>query len=103
MTDEREDLDALINSAGWQRFAKMVAEQWGSTEGGGVRFVTQMTAVAKSDDATALPMMRQIIAAQRELQAVLRWPEERLAILKRTEVMPDSDAAPLTQSRRGGL
>lgn len=102
-TNEREDLDALVNSAGWQQFKRMVEEQWGSAEGGGIRFVTQMTNVAKSEDATALPLMRQIIAAQREIQMVMRWPMERLETLKRTEVKPDSDAVPLTQSRRGGL
>ncbi len=103
-TNEREDLDALVNSAGWQQFKRIVEEQWGSAEGGGVRFVTQMTKVANNpDDATALPQMRQIIAAQREIQMVMRWPMERLETLKRTEVKPDSDAVPLTQSRRGGL
>jgi len=103
VTDEREDLDALIHSPGWQRFKQMVEQQWGTAEGGGVRFVTEMTKMAKGDDATALPLMRQIIAAQREIHAVMNWPAERAEALKRTEVKPDSDAVPLTQSRRGGL
>jgi len=103
VTDEREDLDALINSPGWQRFKQRVELEWGTSEGGGSRFVTQTMAIAKEDDATALPKMRQIIAAQREIQAAMRWPGERLDTLKRTETKPDSDAAPLTQSRRGGL
>lgn len=104
MTDEREDLDALIQSAGWQRFKQMVDKLWGTAEGGGERFVTQMTAVAKStDDATALPIMRQIIVAQREIHAVMNWPAEQAERLKKAEPKADSDAKPLTQSRRGGL
>lgn len=104
MTNEQEDLDQLLSSAGWQRFRKMVEQQWGSSEGSGERFINQMTAVAKSDDASALPMMRQIIAAQREIQGVMRWPNLRLEQIKRTAVPADSDATALTEfSRRGGL
>jgi len=102
MTDEREDLDALLGSPGWQRFTQMAEKLWGSAEGGGERFVAQMTAVAKEDDATAMPKMRQIIAAQREIQALMRWAPERLETLKRTAVKPDSDGV-ATGSRRGGL
>lgn len=102
MTDEQEDLDQLLNSAGWQRFRQMVEQQWGSAEGGGDRFIGQMTAVAMStDDALAMGQMRQIIAAQREIQGVMRWPKTRLEQIKRTAAPADSDAAPL--SRRGGL
>ena len=102
MTDEQEDLDQLINSAGWQRFQKMVEQLWGTAEGGGARFVTAMTNVAKStDDAIAMAQMRQIIAAQREIQDVMRWPVVRLEHLKRAAPPADSDAMPL--SRRGGL
>lgn len=103
MTDEREDLDALLASPGWERFKQMTEKLWGSAEGGGERFVTQMTAVAKlTDDTTAMPMMRQIIAAQREIQALMRWAPERLETLKRTAAKPDSDGI-ATGSRRGGL
>ena len=49
-------------------------------------------------------MARQIIAAQREIQGVMRWPKTRLEQIKRTAVPVDSDATPLTEfSRRGGL
>lgn len=104
MTDEQEALDQLINSEGWHLFRKHVEEQWGSAEGGGVRFVTQMTNIARSaDDVLAMGQMRQIIAAQREIQGVdvMGWPKMRLEQIKRTAVPADSDAAPL--SRRGGL
>lgn len=105
MTDEQEDLDQLLNSAGWHRFAKMVEQLWGNAEGGGDRFIAQMTAVAMStDDVIAMGQMRQIIAAQREIQGVMRWPKTRLEQIKRTAVPADSDATPLTEfSRRGGL
>ncbi len=105
MTNEQEDLDQLLSSAGWQRFQKMVEQQWGSSEGNGERFINQMTAVAKSDDASALPQMRQIIAAQREIQGVMRWPSLRLAQITRTAPPADSDATALSSefSRRGGL
>lgn len=105
MTDEQEDLDQLVNSAGWQRFRQMVEQLWGSAEGGGDRFIGQMTQVAMStDDAVAMGQMRQIIAAQREIQGVMRWPKMRLEQITRTAVPADSDATPLTEfSRRGGL
>ena len=105
MTNEQEDLDQLLSSAGWQRFAKMVEQQWGGVEGSGERFINQMTAVARStDDVIAMAQMRQIIAAQREIQSVMRWPSLRLEQIKRTAVPADSDATALTEfSRRGGL
>lgn len=102
MSDEREDLEALVTTDGWQRFKQMVEQQWGGAEGGGARFVSGMTTVAKStDDALALANMRQIIAAQREIQAVMRWPSEQAERLRKTEMRADSDA--VAGSRRGGL
>ena len=99
---ELEDLDQLVNSAGWRRFADYIASEWGTDEGGGQRFKQNAKNAADNiEDAMALSKLRQIMAAQREIHRLLAWVDERVAYLKKTQLAPDSDATPM--SRRGGL
>lgn len=97
---EREDLDALLQSAGWQWFLRYVAREWGADDGGGAMYHGAVTAAAKEDDdPRALAKLRQIVVAQREIQKLIRWPSQRLAEV--TKIAADPVGA--GQSRRGGL
>lgn len=79
-TIERENLDALINSDGWRTFTDYVTSEWGP---GGRAFISAVTGAANgTDSATAMAHLQQIIVAQKEIQKVLAWPEERLKALK---------------------
>ena len=92
---EREDLEQLVNCPGWGRFLAMVDEQWGS---GGARYRDAVTSAARiGADADAINQLRQIIAAQREIQLVMGMVEHRLKLLKQPQLVAAS------QSRRGGL
>lgn len=92
---ELEDLDQLVNSAGWRRFTDMVEQQWGR---GGDRFIDAVTNAAKGENQHAQDHLRQIIAAQREIQAVMALVPNRVKLLKGSE-QPQLVGA----SRRGGL
>jgi hypothetical protein len=102
MSPELEDLDALLRHPGWGRFVAYVTQEWGSDEGGGLRFKQGAKKAANNtEDAMALSHLRQIMAAQSEIHRLIAWAGERVAHLKATEPGPDSDGVPL--SRRGGL
>lgn len=95
---EREDLEALLRSAGWARFQQHVQSEWGTADGGGQRFLLAVTKAANhTDDAMATGQLRQIIAAQREIQTLMAWVGQRLQ-----QVTPDKDYE-RPHSRRGGL
>ena len=91
---ELEDLDQLVNSAGWARFVDMVNEQWGR---GSDRFMSAVTDAARGDNVHLQDHLRQILAAQREIQAVMQIPQNRLKLLKQPQMVAAG------QSRRGGL
>ena len=91
---EREDLEQLVNCPGWGRFLSMVDEQWGAA---GARYRDAVTNAARGSDADAINQLRQIIAAQREIQLVMGMVEHRLKLLKQPQLVTAG------QSRRGGL
>jgi hypothetical protein len=91
---EYEDLDQLLHSPGWGRFVDMVDKQWGR---GSDRFMNAVTDAARGDNVHLQDRLRQILAAQREIQAVMQMPENRLKLLKQPQM------AIAGQSRRGGL
>ena len=93
---ELEDLEQLVSMAGWGRFAGMVDEQWG---GNGHRYKDAIVAAARGDDANAISQLRQIIAAQREIQLVMGMVAHRIKTLK----LHAAGAPALALSRRGGL
>jgi len=73
MSDEKEDLENLVKSPGWLRFEAAQRDYWQkalSTEIGAV--------AADRDDTLALQKIRQIIAAQRAVEAALAYPKERI-------------------------
>jgi hypothetical protein len=97
MTDEKEDLEALLRSTGWLRFARHIEQEWGD------KFHTHVTAaVGDSDDVIALQKLRQITVAKREIEKAMRWPSDRIAELTRSaESQERAHTVPL--SRRGHL
>ena len=100
MESEREDLDALLQTPGWQRFLRHVAQEWGAEDGGGAMYHGAVTAAAKDDDdPRALAKLRQIVVAQREIQKLVRWPATQLAAATKQE----QDPVGAGSSRRGGL
>lgn len=97
---EFEDLDALLTSAGWARFERFVADQWGTSEcGGGIRFQQAvMTAAREPLDADATSKLRQVCVAQREIQNLLIEFKGQ-----RERARPLEQRAEVALSRRGGL
>jgi len=100
---EYEDLDQLLQSAGWFRFQVMVAKDWGDREGSGSRFVAAVVKASNLvEDALAVGQLRQIVVTQREIQSLMRAPAERFETLKR--MVPKSEPVkPKAGSRRGRL
>lgn len=102
MDNEREELEALIGSDGWRLFCANVAKEWGTSEGGGQRFMNAVRdAAAQTSDADATAKLRQITVAQREIHRLLQWLPERLATLKAAQ--PEKADHLVLLSRRGGL
>ena len=95
--NERENLEALVASDGWKTFAAYVGQEWGA---GGRAFLDATTKAAdQKADADAMAYLRQIIVAQREIQKLVKWPEERLKQLEPIEYA----TASRDYSRRGSL
>lgn len=94
---EREDLDQLIRSNGWLHFQEYVRREWS------VRLEQLLLqAAADREDVIALQKIRQVLAAKREVERMVKWPQERLAELTRAEQARDAaQHEPL--SRRGSL
>jgi hypothetical protein len=97
---EYEDLDALVRSSGWQRFKAYTAEQWGTpSAGGGSGFQLAVRAsAAEHADADAIAKLRQVVAAQREIQGLITEFEKRVE-----QVRPQEQRLSAVGSRRGGL
>jgi len=91
---ELEDLEQLVSLPGWARFVEMVDRQWGTA---GDRYKDAIVTAARGEDANAISQLRQIIAAQREIQLVMGIPDYRIKQLAKPE------PALVGQSRRGGL
>lgn len=96
---ELEALDQLVNSAGWKIFTSVIAREWGTSEGGGAVFVDQVSKAVQHTGPEATEHLRQIVAAQREIQRAMRWPLDRIAALKKHE--PNTGLR--VMSRRGSL
>lgn len=79
-TIERENLESLTQSDGWRVFTDYVNGEWGP---GGRAFTDAVTEAAdNTNDANATAHLRQIITAQKLIQRLMVWPEERLKQLK---------------------
>ena len=94
MSTEREDLDNLVKSPGWQRVQQWAKNEWRDR-------ITQATeqAANATNDVEALNKLRQVIAAKKAIELAMAWPDERL--LKLT-VQSAAGERPYTL-QRGGL
>lgn len=92
---ELDDLTKLLKSPGWLRLGEFARSQWTDQLG---RHVSQ--ASDDRDDLVALNKLRQVVAAQKAIEALLSWPAERIA---RLEQVVAQERAPMSLSRRGGL
>lgn len=89
MSDEREDLLALLTTPGWLRLVQHAKAQWG-VKAYAVR-------LENCKDMTELSANKMAFAW---LNEVLNWPAERSETL--TKNLPDK-SEPVSMSRRGGL
>lgn len=94
---EREDLDALVHSDGWRMFRDHVVSEWGT---GGHRFLKGVKDAADNTTPGATEQLRQIIVAQREIDRMLGWPDERLKQISKPELVASGG---MLSQRRGGL
>lgn len=79
--NEREALTALLESDGWALFVQAVEATHG--DAASVRRIdTALQAVDRGDAAAIQDTVQQIRARARAVQAMMRWPQERLAHLK---------------------
>lgn len=95
MSTEREDLDNLLKSPGWQRVVT-----WANADLSAKLTSHTEAAASELDDVQALSRLRQVIAAKRAVELVLAWPEARLKDL--TVQAAAAERVPAL-SRRGGL
>lgn len=95
---ELEALDQLLHSEGWKILSSVVAKEWGSEEGGGAYFAKAVSDAVKVTGAEATDHLRQICAAQREIQRVMQWPAKRVELLQQAAKHPSE-----SPSRRGTL
>ena len=93
---ELEDLDQLVKSAGWSRFLTMVDKEWGR---GSDKFHDAVVNASRGENTHAADHLRQIIAAQREIQNVMQMVPHRLKQLQDAQ----KPGPVLAMSRRGGL
>jgi hypothetical protein len=97
---EREDLDQLLASPGWVRFAAYVKKQWGP-EGYGIRLKQAVTAAIAANQDVSNAVSR-VDAANDAVNEVLTWPRERVKHLEHFEQQRKQEQTP-TMSRRGSL
>lgn len=97
MIDRREALEALVTHPGWQLFLAYVADEWGPSGKAYARALDK--ALDLLDDGAAASQARQVRAARRVIDGLVRWPEEELRLLKGAPRSAESVAP----SRRGGL
>jgi hypothetical protein len=97
MNPEQEALDELVKSPGWRVFTDYVNGEWGPA---GRAFVKAVADCADHpSDADATSKLRQVIAAQKVVNRMLAWPDERLKQIAQPELV----AAAADYSRRGRL
>jgi len=91
MSDEREDLQALLASPGWQRFTAWAQDEYGP--------LILTRAADEPNEAEALSKLRQARAIKGAVDVMLAWPARQLANMAQADARHATD--PL--SRRGGL
>lgn len=93
-TTEREDLENLIKSPGWQRVQGWARTEW-------MENIARHTEVAANatNDTDALNKLRQVIAAKKAVELVIDWPDQRLKAL--AQQVTQAERIPSLQ--RGGV
>lgn len=97
MSTERDDLDGLRQHPGWLRFKSHAEKYW-------IEQMAQHVGLAANevDDTMALQKLRQVVAAQKAVQQLLCWPEERLRVVTgATEARQSGVRYPDSMSRGG--
>jgi len=83
MSDARRILESLIAHPGWVAFRAHVEQEWGIH---GARYWQELDkALDLTDNIAAAGHARQIRAARRTIEMLMRWPEEEVARLARVE------------------
>ena len=96
---QREDLDNLLKSPGWQLFVEHATREWQEQINRHLE-----TALNDTDDALAANKMRQMIAAKKAIDVLLQWPKERLArLVQKDEAQAVTVTGWQDPSRRGGF
>ncbi len=90
---EREDLEALIGSAGWRRLSEATTTEYEGLLRRGI-----LQALGEAEDRIGLDKLRQIQAAKIAVEWVLAFPHNRLRTLAGSE-----EAHQVTGNRRGRL
>lgn len=98
MTDshEREDLESLCVSPGWQWFVAHALQEYDTDL---LDKVTHVYDDPENKDGMAEDKLRQLLAVRREMRRMLEWPAKRVRDLSRAEHERDGRG----QSRRGSL
>jgi hypothetical protein len=97
MATEKEDLDQFIHSQGWLRFRQYAEREWNEQFQRHVRI-----AISDREELAALRKLQQVTVAKEAVDALLKWPTERLAQLEAAEASrKTAEHVPL--SRRGTL
>ena len=90
-----EALESLLTHPGWRAFRAHAEREWGPS---GLAYTAELDkALDLLDDSAAASQARQIRAARKVIEQLLRWPQEELRRLRPKAIEPDS------MSRRGGL
>lgn len=96
-TEQISAYESLLSHPAWLQFAAYVEREWGPS---GLKYQAEMEkALNLADNNASASQARQILSGQKVITALMRWPAEELARLKRQ--VPASEE--LVMSRRGGL
>jgi hypothetical protein len=80
MATEKEDLDQLVHTQGWMRFAQHLEREWADRFQQLVR-----SAISDPNDTTALRKLQQVVVAKEAIEAAVKWPASRIAEIERAE------------------
>lgn len=90
--------ESWLSHPGTKAFLAYVEREWGDS---GVKYQAEMErALNLTDNHASASQARQILSGKKVIQALMRWPQEELARLKREEKATDAEPV---MSRRGSL
>lgn len=95
-SEQADMLDSLQGHPGWVLFIDHVTQEWGPN---GAFYNAQLDrALNLLDDNAAASQARQVRAGRHAIEALMRWPADEVARLRRSHGTSEPP-----QSRRGGL